>query len=136
MSLLPVLMSRFLSTPSARRATSFVQCCSETLIISIHALCEEGDSFLSPSAWTWRNFYPRPLRGGRPQSKKDIEAALEFLSTPSARRATRVDSAAGRRAPISIHALCEEGDEPKMSRWKQRLISIHALCEEGDGSPN
>ena len=33
-----------------------------------------------------------------------------FLSTPSARRATRHGSAAGSGAGISIHALREEGD--------------------------
>ena len=33
-----------------------------------------------------------------------------FLSTPSARRATAADRPAYGRAPISIHALREEGD--------------------------
>ena len=84
---------------------------SAAISISIHALREEGD----PSAWTWRttksNFYPRPPRGGRPfrrsfmafSSSISIHALREegdlvescvfteekqFLSTPSARRAT------------------------------------------------
>ena len=34
----------FLSTPSARRATLFSQICKYGIIISIHALREEGDS--------------------------------------------------------------------------------------------
>ena len=34
----------------------------------------------------------------------------EFLSTPSARRATPERGRSGRRAGISIHALREEGD--------------------------
>ena len=38
----------------------------------------------SPSAY----FYPRPLRGGRPGEKLTLEVWAEFLSTPSARRAT------------------------------------------------
>ena len=103
----------FLSTPSARRAT-----CSDPyhhgyLAISIHALREEGDLkgwsplsnlplFLStPSARRATelallktaltgNFYPRPPRGGRPNSVAQLTAWLN----------------------ISIHALREEGDLP------------------------
>ena len=79
------------------------------------------------------HFYPRPLRGGR---------------------LLRLDQTIDQQA-ISIHALCEEGDQrrggkkssmanfyPRPLRGgrptdvvKQRvdfLISIHALCEEGD----
>ena len=33
--------------------------------ISIHALCEEGDAFASALRAYSFNFYPRPLRGGR-----------------------------------------------------------------------
>ena len=35
--------------------------------ISIHALCEEGDVCSSPTTYSMTYFYPRPLRGGRPQ---------------------------------------------------------------------
>ena len=34
------------------------------------------------------DFYPRPPRGGRRSSKNATDAMREFLSTPSARRAT------------------------------------------------
>ena len=101
----------FLSTPSARRATNNSYGVRPALMISIHALCEEGDlrmcspcrpgsQFLStPSARRatghprragppGRDFYPRPLRGGRPVFRACYAAAI----------------------PISIHALCEEGD--------------------------
>ena len=86
---------RFLSTPSARRATSgYVFSCSCKCPISIHALREEGDvvyatitvtnrdSFLSTpsarratallllSALLSHHFYPRPPRGGRRQLVK------------------------------------------------------------------
>ena len=57
---------KFLSTPSARRATGTVECCANCTVISIHALREEGD------AW-----YNRPITKHK-----------TFLSTPSARRAT------------------------------------------------
>ena len=58
--------------------------------ISIHALCEEGDlpcrcSSRSAAA----NFYPRPPRGGRLPALVTRLPRPEFLSTPSARRATR-----------------------------------------------
>ena len=38
--------------------------------------------------------------------------------------------------PISIHALREEGDTPKMPQTARICISIHALREEGDMCPN
>ena len=58
--------SRFLSTPSARRAT-----------------------LLTPrGADVDRYFYPRPPRGGRQLSTSDMAQGRRFLSTPSARRAT------------------------------------------------
>ena len=58
-------------------------------MISIHALREEGDQALA----------------------KMVKAEVEFLSTPSARRATQM-LVSGRDFPdISIHALREEGDD-------------------------
>ena len=58
--------SRFLSTPSARRATSVsVQRCRRSLY-----------------------FYPRPPRGGRLSQWAAWKDTVLFLSTPSARRAT------------------------------------------------
>ena len=55
-----------------------------------------------------------------------------FLSTPSARRATRTVTHGGALEVISIHALREEGDG-KVRQWRGcRKISIHALREEGD----
>ena len=105
--------TKFLSTPSARRATFFLAFLCTSIIISIHALREEGDPFASPRR----------------------SPVYSFLSTPSARRATsyaifRVylhlyfyprPPRGGRRAgdfrvragaDISIHALREEGDCP------------------------
>ena len=101
----------FLSTPSARRATelhSFRQGQSE---ISIHALREEGDSGMRSGALNRSNFYPRPPRGGRLVSL-NIKAApdLQFLSPPSARRATMTPFGPAEDIEISIPALREEGD--------------------------
>ena len=79
---------RFLSTPSARRATS-------TTSFSFHILS---------------NFYPRPPRGGRPPAVGLVADMALFLSTPSARRATHIVGLPSKNRVISIHALREEGD--------------------------
>ena len=55
-----------------------------------------------------------------------------FLSTPSARRATRWFFFCERFRNISIHALREEGDGAVSDLCTGRSISIHALREEGD----
>ena len=149
-------MQKFLSTPSARRATFHLPILLQKSAISIHALREEGDlkctfadayaQWISIHALREEgdyvvhaphvhavNFYPRPPRGGRP-------GAL----------VCKISSGA-----ISIHALREEGDTstrsmttstnyfyPRPPRGGRRLlictadlgghISIHALREEGD----
>ena len=56
--------------------------------ISIHALREEGDKPKPQQHMEQKYFYPRPPRGGRPQSSTKPTALSKFLSTPSARRAT------------------------------------------------
>ena len=103
------------------------------MAISIHALREEGDpgrrvccplDYISIHA----------LREeGDVQHHGDLPAAGEFLSTPSARRATPAKQEPRQSQEISIHALREEGD-PKRSetQWTESKISIHALREEGD----
>ena len=126
---------RFLSTPSARRATITHLFIHASSVISIHALREEGDptSISGPTLHQvisihalreegdrnsymftrfLRDFYPRPPRGGRPEGVTReyfvhiisihalreegdmrtvyrVQTAQTFLSTPSARRATR-----------------------------------------------
>ena len=145
--------------------------------ISIHALREEGDSsqescFTAQTYFYPRpprggrphnvntslliiNFYPRPPRGGRPDYTGKSVQEVQFLSTPSARRATYKCSYRSIDSYISIHALREEGDciqafppaahqnfYPRPPRGGRRetichaqdrsSISIHALREEGD----
>ena len=149
--------NRFLSTPSARRAT-----------------LPRGGKFRHR-----RHFYPRPPRGGRPRTcwifcyrwyfyprpprggrhifSKTLTGVLIFLSTPSARRATGFSSMYlsiasyfyprpprggrpldswhyGDNYTISIHALREEGDIDVHVTVIHDRISIHALREEGDRS--
>ena len=124
----------FLSTPSARRATSSRK----------RAFRKRG------------HFYPRPPRGGRRCARRTVKSLATFLSTPSARRATNTNNYSQVRWKISIHALREEGDVYDPTRREivveflstpsarratkiyrigdvSRLISIHALREEGDG---
>ena len=151
----PRLTELFLSTPSARRATFFDCQQDEVIRISIHALREEGDRAADTYRRQYHDFYPRPPRGGRPLADEQIAAINEFLSTPSARRATFVchllillciflSTPSARRATrqqhlhrddraISIHALREEGDAgEKVVGVGLFGISIHALREEGD----
>ena len=101
-------------------------------MISIHALCEEGDDMIAYKVYG---------------SEISIHALCE--------EGDEVRQAVKMSFEISIHALCEEGDVsrqitstpytdfyPRPLRggrqrlhWKQKrriLISIHALCEEGD----
>ena len=79
----------FLSTPSARRATVSQALNFAASVISIHALREEGDAYrrcswlpAAISIHALREEGDGSLSFGRDQEKL-------FLSTPSARRATR-----------------------------------------------
>ena len=67
--------------------------------------------------------------GGIPHETK------QFLSTPSARRATGLGDKWFEDNQISIHALREEGDEIDSYLEETKIISIHALREEGDRLP-
>ena len=86
---------KFLSTPSARRATSGDVDGQRVIGISIHALREEGD--ICTLGYD--------------------QLAQIFLSTPSARRATRDHTQLSPHHRISIHALREEGDKSQATRW-------------------
>ena len=129
--------AEFLSTPSARRATTCAVCSSKALShfyprpprggrrlphtcstlgvrISIHALREEGDHVADTICSEWLEyFYPRPPRGGRLKGQKKVVGRYLFLSTPSARRATQKGCTGWDSQVISIHALREEGDPPQ-----------------------
>ena len=82
----------------------------EASLISIHALREEGDALGVRSRVDGVDFYPRPPRGGRRKPVMVLAVKGEFLSTPSARRATVHHLRGHDRVFISIHALREEGD--------------------------
>ena len=78
----PQCSSRFLSTPSARRATEPPRCGSPCGHISIHALREEGDALSSSSSASWQNFYPRPPRGGRRGRQQALKLTSYFYPRP------------------------------------------------------
>ena len=151
----PCSMS-FLSTPSARRATDFYRNAAQIKRISIHALREEGDARprRTPSAEAY--FYPRPPRGGRRITRDTKIPLVEFLSTPSARRATpskagTADRRAyfyprpprgGRPRPVPVDGghlqrflstpSARRATMDKIELAGFTAISIHALREEGD----
>ena len=126
------------------------------LVISIHALREEGDVFAMFPAMLSPVFLSTPSARRATLYLVPFLASASFLSTPSARRATAsVVLLRELLYLISIHALREEGDctlAPLLRRCRYfyprpprggRLcdfyfsedwyrISIHALREEGD----
>ena len=112
-ALLPVLLlsEGFLSTPSARRATTSQSVRPGQLSISIHALREEGDIV------TWRS------------DTKVLISIHALREEGDQQRPLRPE----RASDISIHALREEGDY-RLGKKPGHLsgISIHALREEGD----
>ena len=73
---------KFLSTPSARRATGKRAPVQKGYHISIHALREEGDNGLTASTRPTQNFYPRPPRGGRLKRTTRSSAAGYFYPRP------------------------------------------------------
>ena len=147
----------FLSTPSARRATSVDFPLDKRLFISIHALREEGDTCPVTICSSSTIFLSTPsARRATVWSCRMQHTPITFLSTPSARRATTINqlrqafqvqflsTPSARRATcvmgyitifterISIHALREEGDTWTFIILMSLAISIHALREEGD----
>ena len=147
---------QFLSTPSARRATSRPDVAVDEVVISIHALREEGDNQPGAGRRGDRQFLSTP--SARRATGQRTRASLErrFLSTPSARRATscRGNSPATRTRFLStpsarratspsqdrrgttqnFYPRPPRGGRPSTSRRaaQPQPISIHALREEGD----
>ena len=80
--------------------------------ISIHALREEGDwPTIEPMLMQFVISIHALREEGDPQGEVCPHSAREFLSTPSARRATNLRYLVARKPNISIHALREEGDK-------------------------
>ena len=105
---------KFLSTPSARRATTS---------------CRRH-------RWGSRDFYPRPPRGGRQIGIVFLLVPVIFLSTPSARRATSETKRGEQNAHKYFYPRPPRGGRLCVPACNGPLlcISIHALREEGDRS--
>ena len=150
-------LQAFLSTPSARRATASSRNMRRTKLYFYPRPPRGGRlGFSGKSLFVRFNFYPRPPRGGRHlEITSEILASL-FLSTPSARRATRCALTAdpvpdyfyprpprgGRRLPhlkrSAANGFLSTPSARRATSYFQRSfrgtgISIHALREEGDG---
>ena len=147
---------QFLSTPSARRATVWLAAADRHCAISIHALREEGDPHLekpgvkgvisihalreegdvvaSPTTHNPPTISIHALREEGDWAIPALKTCIwEFLSTPSARRATRCSlprSAGG----CDFYPRPPRGGRPNLLQIRDDLenISIHALREEGD----
>ena len=90
-------------------------------VISIHALREEGDCPLPDRLPVLLPISIHALREeGDPPASEPGHGRGEFLSTPSARRATRCTGSRAPDFPISIHALREEGDLAIRSSYPRR----------------
>ena len=106
-----VVSVSFLSTPSARRATWLLPVKSAFLWIFLSTPSARRATVSKKSrSQALPDFYPRPPRGGR---------LCKWCNS-------------GWRLQISIHALREEGDSPTGGNRQGIYISIHALREEGD----
>ena len=124
---------RFLSTPSARRATIRldVQRQGERQI-SIHALREEGDT------WNCQSCFEIFISIHALREEGDQYEFLAVLPRIISIHALREEGDPSRTSVrrwlwISIHALREEGDNPEREcTVDAEIISIHALREEGD----
>ena len=138
--LCPSCMAKlFLSTPSARRATRLCHNLAQLRGFLSTPSARRATHLSAVSRLSHPNFYPRPPRGGRPHRSTRLFSSstisihapreegdynslngratdIKFLSTPSARRATKLVEQRPRRHYISIHALREEGDSSSSTR--------------------
>ncbi len=151
----PQCSSRFLSTPSARRATLCRVLHRQAGRISIHALREEGDQGPRSEAGHRTDFYPRPPRGGRRvRFLRSSQRHNFYPRPPRGGRQPRAGREAGRTD--NFYPRPPRGGRRRRRRWLtskryfyprpprggrrefalkillRKEISIHALREEGD----
>ena len=115
----------FLSTPSARRATAVRIVNGVGIGISIHALREEGDSRKTRDDLLASDISIHALREEGDVRVETLEkGGKQFLSTPSARRATEFRHSWHPFLLISIHALREEGDQRLVPQYTQTTLFL------------
>ena len=149
-----VASNKFLSTPSARRATGKPRPWRRHKKFSIHALREEGDAInldlakfvlhfyprpprggrlVAASAFTpLSNFYPRPPRGGRHAGNPSRPNAFYFYPRPP--RGGRPSTSRPMASSTHFYPRPPRGGRraDKARHCQAGTISIHALREEGD----
>ena len=128
------LLRKFLSTPSARRATR-IPGQERVGPRNFYPRPPRGGRRAAASslARLMDDFYPRPPRGGRPRRLVPSEAKIQFLSTPSARRAT--DAVLPLPTLDELFLSTPSARRATSPSWRccmMSAISIHALREEGD----
>ena len=148
--------TKFLSTPSARRATGTLQSVLTDLKFLSTPSARRATLIQTSSLALEFYFYPRPPRGGR-RSSSWLCGWYSFISIHALREeGDQLDDGSGFDIfNISIHALREEGDQSLISSpmesmkflstpsarratsnfscfSRDNVISIHALREEGD----
>ena len=102
-------------------------------MISIHALREEGDHVADPGNFALNQFLSTPSARRATIGECHLVQWVEFLSTPSARRATSTSH--GMTTPWThFYPRPPRGGRPPGCNYvtEQQMISIHALREEGD----
>ena len=148
----------FLSTPSARRATSSSTSFSKHSAISIHALREEGDldddvarlgvgisihalreEGDRPRGWTPPpppDFYPRPPRGGR-RASASVSSSSPSHFYPRPPRGGRPPTLRTVKILSNFYPRPPRGGRLRVLQAQDQTerISIHALREEGDPVP-
>ena len=155
----PPLAKRFQSTSSVWRTTHDANTPCRRVDISIHVLRVEDDVLDMLRRWVYVNFNPRPPCGGRPIIVFASLIVIQFQSTSSVWRTTRVQLIFDGKPAISIHVLRVEDDATRYdghcrdlvfqstsSVWRttiQRIqsgrnavISIHVLRVEDDPLAN
>ena len=103
------------------------------VVISIHALREEGDQALARDLRRFEISIHALREEGDTLYNTEAVKLLLFLSTPSARRATR-PACLPQPLPSNFYPRPPRGGRLGAGRHGSRapLISIHALREEGD----
>ena len=89
---------------------------------------------LIPAGAVQLYFYPRPPRGGRLFCFQFVHFLFLFLSTPSARRATRWSTGTLPRFPFLSTPSARRATNKTSYKIMFQGISIHALREEGDST--
>ena len=93
-------------------------------VISIHALREEGDHGLGQRQSTCQQFLSTPSARRATVWVSANSRQFRFLSTPSARRATGQRGRILQPCVISIHALREEGDEEQREEMAKAVLFL------------